>query len=106
MGIHFDRHLDPDEVKALEVWKVDFEDSVNLLSVEAGKPDLITEQEKKELLESFTYQYCLGTSLENDVYYFTAYGGNGEYLQTFQIPYEVLPEKIQELLEENLKKDG
>lgn len=100
-GITFSDTLDPDQVGELSVWYGDSENTVELLAVEAGQTDLITDAQKRELLSMLTYQYCSAASFTDELYYITAYGVSGEYLQTFTVPREDLPEDILEILEEN-----
>jgi len=97
-GIVFYEHLDPAEVHSLEIWDMNRNQTWNLLSLEAGKADWITEKVKKELIEMLTFRYCGGSYQEDTEYLITAYGENDDYLQSFQVPYEILPEEVQKIV--------
>lgn len=102
LGIHFRDTLPAEQVKELTVWYGEQEEAVDLLAVEAGKTDLITDTQKSRLLNMLSYQYCAGTAVDVESCYIVAYGEKGQYLQSFSVPVEDIPEDIQEIVKEQL----
>lgn len=47
LGISFMDTLEPDEVRELSVWRGEGNETLELLAVEAGEPDLITDRQKR-----------------------------------------------------------
>ena len=79
-GVTFPETLDPDEVRELSVWYENSDVAVNLLAVGAGETDLISDSQKKELLDMLSYQYCIAPESDKDIYCITAYGEENNYL--------------------------
>lgn len=98
MGIVFEEHLDPDEIYGIELWTEQYENMINLLSVEPGVPDLITAEEKEELVGMLTYHYCVSSDYSGESYFVIVYGENGEYIQNFQVPKKEFPDSLQKVL--------
>ncbi len=104
MGIVFAEHLNPKEVYGIELWTEQYENGVNLLAVEPGQPDLITAEEKEELITMLTYHYCV-TYYPEEVCFLTVYGEEGEFLQNFQVPKDELPKSVRNVLEKYESKE-
>ena len=102
-GVTFPETLDPDEVRELSVWYENSDVAVNLLAVGAGETDLISDSQKKELLDMLSYQYCIAPESDKDIYCITAYGEENNYLQTFIVPGSDLPEDIRTILENSVR---
>lgn len=102
LGIVFPEQIDAEDVTDIVIMDGYGENEIHLMAQEAGEPDLVTEQEKQELLDILEYQDNVSLVMgdTSSHVYLTLYGKENGYLQDFCIEYTRIPAEIRTFLEE------
>lgn len=102
LGIVFPERIDAEDVTDIVIMDGYGENEIHLMAQEAGEPDLVTAQEKQELLDLLEYQdnASLAAGKASSYVYLTLYGKENGYLQDFSIEYAQIPAEIRTFLEE------